>query len=101
MAGGGCVTISSRTRRPLLLSRAVDSFDIINVVLVVVLSSVVGFVLYKLNSAVRLLNNRLNIISHTQASLIREVKERLSTQIDDSQSKREAELRRRLDKDFR
>lgn len=83
------------------MSRLVDSFDIINVVLVVVLSSVVGFVLYKLNSAVRLLNNRLNIISHTQASLIREVKEHLSTQIDDSQSKREAELRRRLDKDFR
>jgi hypothetical protein len=59
-----------------------------------------GFVLYKLNTAIRILNNRVNIISHTQSTMIREMKSTMDTSID-GQSSREAELRQRLERDFR
>ena len=59
-----------------------------------------GFVLYKLNSAIRILNNRVNIISHTQSTMIREMKSQMDTSIE-GQSSREAELRQRLERDFR
>ena len=53
-----------------------------------------GFVLYKLNTAIRILNNRVNIISHTQSTMIREMKSQMDTSIE-GQSSREAELRQR------
>ena len=59
-----------------------------------------GFVLYKLNTAIRILNNRVNIISHTQSTMIREMKSRMDATIE-GQSSREAELRKRLERDFR
>ena len=59
-----------------------------------------GFVLYKLNTAIRILNNRVNIISHTQSTMIREMKSRMDATIE-GQSSREAELRQRLERDFR
>ena len=40
-----------------------------------------GFVLYKLNTAIRILNNRVNIISHTQSTMIREMKSRMDATI--------------------
>ena len=59
-----------------------------------------GFVLYKLNTAIRILNNRVNIISHTQSTMIREMKSTMDSSIE-GQSSREAELRQRLERDFR
>ena len=59
-----------------------------------------GFVLYKLNTAIRILNNRVNIISHTQSTMVREMQSRMDTSIE-GQSSREAELRQRLERDFR
>lgn len=61
----------------------------------------IAFILYKFNSSMRLMNNRMNIISHTQTNMIRELQSRLSSNIDNSQAAKEAELRRRLDRDFR
>ena len=59
-----------------------------------------GFVLYKLNTAIRILNNRVNIISHTQSTMVREMQSRMNASIE-GQSSREAELRQRLERDFR
>ncbi len=59
-----------------------------------------GFVLYKLNTAIRILNNRVNIISHTQSTMVREMQSSMNTSIE-GQSSREAELRQRLERDFR
>jgi hypothetical protein len=79
----------------------VDTADIITTFVVLIVSGAVGVVLYKLNGAIRLLNNRMNILSHTQANLLREVQSRLQTQVENPNAAREAELRRRLDRDFR
>ena len=59
-----------------------------------------GFVLYKLNTAIRILNNRVNIISHTQSTMVREMQSSMNASIE-GQSSREAELRQRLERDFR
>ena len=78
-----------------------DTADIITTTVLLLVIVAVGVILYKLNGAIRLLNNRMNIVSHTQANLVREIQTRLQTNVDDSQTAREAELRRRLDRDFR
>lgn len=78
-----------------------DTADIVTTIVVLLVSLSVGVVLYKLNGAIRLLNNRVNILSHTQANVVREMQQRLQTEVESPHAGREAELRRRLDRDFR
>ena len=70
-------------------------------IILLIAALAIAFILYKLNGAIRLLNNRVNIISHTQTNMLREMQAKLNAQIDNSATKREAELRARLDRDFR
>ncbi|MFT5431667.1 MAG: hypothetical protein ACI9OJ_002364 [Myxococcota bacterium] len=79
-----------------------DTVDIsIADIVLLIAALAITFILYKFNSSMRLMNNRMNIISHTQTNMIRELQSRLSSNIDNSQAAKEAELRRRLDRDFR
>ena len=74
--------------------------DIAIDVILILAAGGLGFVLYKLNTAIRILNNRVNIISHTQATMVREMQSRMNASIE-GQSSKEAELRQRLERDFR
>ena len=70
-------------------------------IILLIAALAIAIILYTLNGAIRLLNNRVNIISHTQTNMLHEMQAKLNAQIDNSATKREAELRARLDRDFR
>lgn len=67
----------------------------------IIASLVFVFVLSKLNSAIKLLNNRINIISHAQKQLKREFEVTQGTTLEDEFEAQERELRARLERDFR
>ena len=59
------------------------------------------YVIYKLNGAIRLMNNRENILSHGLKQLRRDLEATAKVELDATFMEQEAELRARLDKDFR
>ncbi|MFT7625043.1 MAG: hypothetical protein ACI9WU_004234 [Myxococcota bacterium] len=68
----------------------------------IIASLAIVFVIARLNSAIKLLNNRVNILSHVQKTMKRSLESAQgSTGIEDEYDKKEAELRARLDRDFR
>ncbi len=77
-----------------------DKSEIFTLLVTLTISGGVGFVLYKLNGAIRLLNARVNILSHNVNTLVRDSRDKAGAGHDE-QAAREAELRKRLDRDFR
>lgn len=66
-----------------------------------VLVGIVALIMYvvaKLNAAIKLLNNRVNIISHVQKQMR---KEAAGHDVEDEFARQEQELRAALDRDFR
>ena len=59
------------------------------------------FVLSKVNNAIKLLNNRLNIISSAQKEMQRRFREKFGGSMEDEFDAQERELRQRLERDFR
>lgn len=59
------------------------------------------FVIYKLNGAIRLLNNRVNILSHGLKQLRRDLEATAKVEMDTAFMAEEADLRAQLDRDFR
>ena len=62
---------------------------------------VVIFILMRVNRAIKLLNNRVNILSSSQKNLTRELHSQLGTPVDDALDRMDSELRERLERDFR
>lgn len=69
--------------------------------ILLVAAMVLVFVIAKLNHAIRLLNNRVNLISHAQKTMRRELAEYTNSSVEDEFEAQERELRARLDRDFR
>ncbi len=68
----------------------------------IIASLAIVFVIAKLNDAIKLLNNRINIISHAQ----KQMRQRMEAGAkeagwDDQFDQQEREMRARLDKDFK
>ncbi len=59
------------------------------------------YVISKLNSAIQLLNNRVNILSHALKQIRRDLEEASKIKYDSTFMEKEAALRARLDKDFK
>ncbi len=78
-----------------------DKSDLVTLIVTLAISGGIGFVLYKLNGAIKLLNARVNILSHSVSALVRESRARNAAPDLDDQAAREAELRRRIERDFR
>ncbi len=76
--------------------------SVTDAVLIIASLSIV-FVIARLNSAIKLLNNRVNILSHVQKQMKRQLEsvKGSAAPMDDEFEQKEAELRKRLDRDFR
>ena len=59
------------------------------------------FVLYKLNNAIKLLHNRINIVSSRQKALMRELRGKVDLDDQTEFEHMDKELHARLEKDFR
>ena len=76
-------------------SLPVDTYQFLVLVGIVAL---IMYVLAKLNSAIKLLNNRVNIISHVQKQMRRDAG---GHDVEDEFERQERELRAALDRDFK
>lgn len=54
----------------------------------------------KMNKAIKLLNNRMNLISQAQKTLAKELAQTSGTKVDDALASMDEDLRKRLERDF-
>lgn len=59
------------------------------------------FVLYKLNTAIKLMHNRINIVSSRQKSLMKELRGRMDLNMEEEFEHMDKELHAKLEKDFK
>ena len=67
----------------------------------VIAALVLVFVIAKINSAIKLINNRLNILSQTQKNIHRELQTRFGIGQDADLAARDDAMKSKLDRDFR